>query len=516
MSYISKAAVKPTPQSEALDDRQVQNSAGGFTYKIEPTTLLERFLMLGSESGSYYATAQKLTKHNANNVINIVKRDGINAINLAEKFWNENRAPRSEPVFFVLACAFIYGDAVTKQYAKTKVPTMIRTGGQLLDFVATTIELKGGGMGQCFKKAVAEWYNSRKSEEVLFQIQKYRRRGSWTHYKVLGMVRTKPKTKVHSEVYGYVRGKNKLTKKNFARGVAIDNLKNLNAKDTIAEIAKHNLTWQHTTTEARQHDEVWEALYKTFPMGALVRNIVALSRHNVIKPLDQNTQLLVDKFNNAEAVKKSRLHPLDFMIATKAYAKSGNEDNKVFDALDSAFNLAFSNVEATGKRLYIGLDCSSSMNSEAFKGLSAFELAAAFALAFVRTENNYVVRGFNNKMQPINMSAKDTLNSTLDKMKDVHWGGTDCALPMLDAMESNLDVDTFVIFTDNETWCGDIHPMEALKKYRQKSGIKDAKLVVCAFTSTDFTIADPDDVNTLDVVGVDSHLPKVIQEFIIK
>jgi hypothetical protein len=35
-------------------------------------------------------------------------------------------------------------------------------------------------------------------------------------------------------------------------------------------------------------------------------------------------------------------------------------------------------------------------------------------------------------------------------------------------------VDTFVVYTDNETWSGAVHPDEALRCYRQWSGI-DAK-----------------------------------------
>ena len=45
----------PTPQSEPLDERQVPNSAGGHSYPVDDMTRLRRFLILGSEGGSYYA-----------------------------------------------------------------------------------------------------------------------------------------------------------------------------------------------------------------------------------------------------------------------------------------------------------------------------------------------------------------------------------------------------------------------------------------------------------------------------
>jgi 60 kDa SS-A/Ro ribonucleoprotein len=58
-----------------------------------------------------------------------------------------------------------------------------------------------------------------------------------------------------------------------------------------------------------------------------------------------------------------------------------------------------------------------------------------------------------------------------------------------------------------------IHPYQALNDYRQKSG-RPAKLIVVGMTSNGFTIADPDDVGMLDVVGFDLSVPNVIADFI--
>ena len=93
-------------------------------------------------------------------------------------------------------------------------------------------------------------------------------------------------------------------------------------------------------------------------------------------------------------------------------------------------------------------------------------------------------------------------------------GGTDCAQPMIYAKEKKLDVDVFIVYTDNETWAGRIHPSEALKQYRESSGI-DAKLIVTAMSANKFTIADPNDGGMLDIAGFDSAAPEVIRKFAI-
>jgi 60 kDa SS-A/Ro ribonucleoprotein len=97
-------------------------------------------------------------------------------------------------------------------------------------------------------------------------------------------------------------------------------------------------------------------------------------------------------------------------------------------------------------------------------------------------------------------------------VSNLPFGGTDCALPMLYALEREREVDAFVIYTDSETWAGRIHPAEALRLYRNESGI-DARLVVVGMVSNGFSIADPDDTGMLDVVGFDTATPDVIAGF---
>ena len=100
----------------------------------------------------------------------------------------------------------------------------------------------------------------------------------------------------------------------------------------------------------------------------------------------------------------------------------------------------------------------------------------------------------------------------IDACSCLPFGATDCAQPMLYAMEHGLAVDIFMVYTDCETWAGDVTPAEALRQYRRASGI-EAKLVVVAMTSSGFTLADPGDSGMLDVVGFDAAAPEVIRQF---
>lgn len=98
-------------------------------------------------------------------------------------------------------------------------------------------------------------------------------------------------------------------------------------------------------------------------------------------------------------------------------------------------------------------------------------------------------------------------------MDGMKFGRTDCAQPTLWAIANRVrDVDVFVVYTDNETWVGKIHPVQALAQYRRKFN-PQAKLVTVGMVSNGFSIADPNDAKMMDVVGFDTATPRVIRDF---
>ena len=133
-------------------------------------------------------------------------------------------------------------------------------------------------------------------------------------------------------------------------------------------------------------------------------------------------------------------------------------------------------------------------------------------VAFTNGSHRSMHRGFGSGISSIRISPKSRLDHVVQAVSDLPFGGTDCALPMIWAAENEVPVDLFCVYTDSETWAGDIHPVQALRAYRQKTGI-GAKLVVIGMVSNGFSIADPEDGGMLDVVGFDTATPSVIADF---
>jgi 60 kDa SS-A/Ro ribonucleoprotein len=144
--------------------------------------------------------------------------------------------------------------------------------------------------------------------------------------------------------------------------------------------------------------------------------------------------------------------------------------------------------------------------------LTPRDASAALALVTMATEPATEVVGFTTGLTPLAISPRQRLDDVIRTVSNLPFGGTDCAQPMRWARKHRLEFDTFVVYTDNETWAGWIHPHQALARYRRRTGI-DARLVVVGMTSTGFSIADPDDAGMLDVAGFDAAVPQLTADF---
>ncbi|MNL21400.1 hypothetical protein D3C87_1426880 [compost metagenome] len=186
------------------------------------------------------------------------------------------------------------------------------------------------------------------------------------------------------------------------------------------------------------------------------------------------------------------------------------------DALDAAFYRAFENVVPSGKRIVLALDVSGSMDYgqvAGVPGLTPRMAASALALVTAGTEREVTAIAFSDRLVPLGLSARQRLDDVMRATAAIPFGGTDCALPMLWALEHGVEADAFVILTDSETWAGEVHPAEALARYRARTGIP-AKLAVVGMVSNGFSIADPADPGMLDVVGFDTAVPQLLSDFI--
>jgi 60 kDa SS-A/Ro ribonucleoprotein len=531
--YLLDHGTRETPQSEPIRDDQAENSAGGFVWAVDDWTRLRRFLILGSEGGSYYASERDLTKQNVGVVRRLATKDGLRLVAEAVEVSEAGRAPSNDPALYALAAAISLGDREAKRAAAEALPRVARIGTHLFHFVAYAETMRG--WGKTLRWAVANWYASKDADRLAYDVVKYRQRDGWSHRDLLRLAHPKTSTPATAALFGWITHQRELPRDydgesgldvTPAYGRLIDGFESAQSsptpKRTAELVREYGLPREALLTDHLTDPDVWRALLDA-GMGttALVRNLANMTRIGVLEG-DYRAKVL-DRLADADEVAKSRIHPLQVLMALATYAagrglRGGNEWTpipQVTDALDRAFYLAFGNVEPTGKRILLALDVSGSMASGLVAGSPLTPRAASVAMALVTlaVEPNADVVGFTGGMVPLGISSRQRLDDAVRTVSNLPFDRTDCAQPMLYALREKRTYDAYVIYTDSETWAGAVHPTQALQRCREVTAA-DARLAVVGMVSNGFTIADPTDRGMLDVVGFDTSTPGLISEFV--
>jgi 60 kDa SS-A/Ro ribonucleoprotein len=542
-NYVKKANVglnATTPQMERAREDQVVNNAGGYVFKLDDWKILDRFLILGTEGGTYYVSEKKLSKDSAKLIGELIKKDGKRVTDRTIEVSQNGLAFKQDPTIFVMAMLSTAEDKNTRRYAMDNLHKVLRIGTFLLSYTAYVTQLRGWGRG--LRNAISNWYNKMSAEKLAVQVTKYQSRSlegelPWSHRDLLRLAHVRPVDTNHNLIYQYVthgvgNEKGQIKPVDFADFADNESLeyiwahetaKKLNGEQLVSLINQYHLTHESIPTEL-QTKEIWNELVKTMPMTATIRNLGRMTSMGVLAPLSSNVQLVCERITDDEVIRKSRIHPMSILMALRTYSEghgfrgklTWSPIQKIVTALDTAFYKAFKNVEPTGKRILLGVDCSGSMSYPipGLDCLSSRDVAATIAMAIMKKETNSHVMGFCHNFVELKIDPEMRLDNVLEVMDRHDWGSTDCALPMLWATKNKVQVDAFVILTDNETWSNSqIQPFEALNQYRRKF-TKDAKLIVLGTTATEFTIGDPNDLGTLNIAGCSSDVPQVVSKFI--
>ena len=511
------------PQTAPLPgEGQVQNHAGGFVYEVDDWKRLERFLVLGSDGGTYYVTERTLTLDSAQVVLDCLALDPERAVALIASVSTAGRAPSNRAALFALALAFCEPKAVPA--ARAAFTEVVRTGTHLFEFLTAVKGLRG--FGRALRGAITDWYVTKPVDKLAYQFVKYRQRSGWTHRDALRLAH--PKDEERNALFAWAAGHG------ASEGLPSMGLPSIVSAFAAAQVAplaalpelvrEHGLTHEMLPSEALTCPLVLRALADSMPIGALVRFLGRLSAAGVLRRGSRLERDVVVRLTDVRAIRRARLHPMALLVAQRTYA-SGHGDRgsltwpvspAIVRALDKAFHKAFTNVTPSGKRVLLGVDVSGSMTGMSCAGartLNCAEGAIAMAMVTAGTEKEALIRGFSHQFVDLEVRPNDTVSGALARIRGMQFGATDCALPMLWALKHRVPVDAFVVLTDCETWYGDVHPKEALERYRAATGIQ-ARLVVVSLGGHDFSIADPIDPLSMDVVGFDTTTPALISDFV--
>ena len=569
MSYLRSFArtMGNVPQNEPMEGMEKNNTGVGYSFQTTPLQRLRSFLILGAEGGTFYVRERQLTKENAQTLVDLLESGrGVDVVKMIEEVSVSGASFRVDACLFGLAMAAHTGDAATKAAVREAFTKVVRIPTHLFTFVAFSESIaqatRGGtGWGRAMRRLVSSWYNERSAANLALMVTKYVRRGGWSHVDLLRLAHTKADSEATGAVLKYVAkgwdGVRELVTDDALEQLeptqreALQFIVDVEAAACLSDPAadsermaalireRSGLVREHVPTPLLNSAVVWRALLEKMPAMAMVRNLGKMSAIGLFDGEGGSAAEahVLATLRNRALLRRARLHPFAILLALKTYRQGRGDKGKlswpvnkrIADALDSAFYLSFATGEGKGskgegggdgrsdKSVMLALDVSGSMGTMVMgSSISCREASAAMAMVAVNTMRNVEVVAFTSSITNIDLRVQRgmKLDRVVSNISGMPFGGTDCALPMLYAMERKRRVDAFVVYTDSETWFGDVHPCQALQRYRRAMNMPQAKLIVVGMASNGFTIADPNDRGMLDVVGFDASAPEVMQAFI--
>jgi 60 kDa SS-A/Ro ribonucleoprotein len=508
-------AAQPRAATARIDGT-VQNHTGGAVFEIGDAARARRFLVLGSAGGTYYQGERDITRENYDVLTRMAQTAPAALAALIRDVSVRGIAPKVDPQLFGLA-------VMTSQPGEARAlafdifQDVVRTGSHLLMWARYNKAL-GGKVGRAWRRAVSTWYTSRDADALAYQLAKYKQRDGWAQRDLIDMSHALA-GRVPIETVGALR---------WARGTMDENgplpllLRTLDHEGvTVPELIGAGASWEMLPDAALRESKTWDTLIanRRLPLTAATRQLARMTEIGVFDPYFSNETAgrLKALFSDEDAIRKARVHPLNVLLAIRAYASGSTRSGLsyrpimgVFEALEPMFYTSFETAAASGKRHLVGIDISASMTNQNALGLTSHEVATVLAMKILRTEPQSLAVGFASEIRELGMTKTMDLQSALRTTQGA-FGATNPGALIEYAWRHKIPVDTFVVITDNEVNRGR-HVPDVLKAYRSEMGI-DAKLAVLACTATNFSIADPNDPGMLDIAGFGSDVPALLTEF---
>jgi 60 kDa SS-A/Ro ribonucleoprotein len=474
---------------------------------------LNRFLILGSEDGIYYAGGRPAALRNLSSVKECLRSDGLRAVRAVVEIATSGRAPSNEPALEVLALAASssFASALTNATALAALPEVARTAIDLLVFAAFVDQVRGWGRG--LRTAVANWYLSKPPGELAYQIMTNPGHGDWKHADLIRLSHPNAETPALNAVFQWavdgVLGH--LATADIRHGelsqvFAFEQVnRSTSEREVVSWIEDVRLTHELIPREWKQSARVWEALLENMPYPHMVSQLGKMTEVGLLVPHSAAAALVVARLMDRKRVSNAKVDPFTLLSAAIEYRQNKGLPS-ILNALEDALYLAFDNIDAPVGDIYLTIDSKAPV-----------EWAAVIGMAVVRGKGKSIIATFHEGLRHLSVSVKDRFGSicqaVADQVRPANAFRPVFSLAMEDARQRGALVNTFIFVVDKPTWPDDRSPGQALLDYRQATGIS-AKLVVIGTAADEGAIGNSMGLHQLHVAGFDASVPCAVAEFL--
>lgn len=520
--------------------------------ELERIARFKHFLRMGHENGCYQPGLKPILIENATCLREMLDdQRGMQALEIALQFRREKVGLRSDTVPFVLAaCAHNSKDNEAKAAAYAAVPEVCEMPKELFAFVNYSEVLsqvlsspKGTGWGRGQRKQISHWYNNKEPMALAELVTRCVSGSKWTHKDIFKLVHLKAANTGIEAIAkfimkGWIETKREYETDNCTPEIrellkylkAVHDVKHSTDVQEVAQlIEQHHLSIHHVPTTNYKFKEIWNVIIPHISLEELLQHLPKLAHYGYLRPKQPLVQKVKDRLDKECENSEMRLYPMDIYLAKLKYEESGKSltgrpaKNKpipiITDRLKQLLVTSAKHVAPTGKRFLIAVDVRNPMAHAKIPGCSQLTPNIATALLIwglwhAEPENVKVVAFGDNDMTSIQLTPHMQFDDLITRMKETPIGSRPvfCSTPITWAKEKSIATDVFIVCTDNQTKPGNTPPSTALEDYRTAMKLH-AKLVVCAMSSKDFSLASTNDPDMLDIAGFDHFVPRIIHHF---
>ncbi|CAG5096975.1 Similar to ro60: 60 kDa SS-A/Ro ribonucleoprotein (Xenopus laevis) [Cotesia congregata] len=535
-----------------------------------PKTRFVRYLYIGKEYPVYYSgtwtNQNHFTMAKVTSIVELAadKDTELFPITKIKQLLESGSVPKPETLIFSLAvCARQEKSEKLRQAAYNFISEECKNPEQFMLFIEYASQLSKQssipkhGYGHGWRSMVNKWYLSHDVKNLAECVTKYKSRHGWKHKDIIKL--SHPVTKGlgpdMQAVFKYIMfglDKAKLEFGNETKAIEIlhfiervDNFRQCEDAIRAAGLIRTcNYKLDHVHASLIDSPEVWEALIESMDLPTLVENLQRIHNLGLLIPTSQLTEKILSAITNKDQILRSKIRPAVILMAVKTYEdpdkipvftkrKLGrknklkhrqlpNPDKRIIDALYSALNISFANIEPTGLRVLITVSTESwkkkqitHVSVDTFKPW-VLEAACIIALGLLRSEDKVTVSAFTAteglNARPVHLDKNATYQEAYEKMRVRVNVPPNLGKPILWAAHHRRKYDVFINVVDKMREKYDF-TSRAMDLYKKKMNLPNTRLVnwVVGTTSTYMESKYVNDV--LTVCGFDVHVPKVIEAF---
>ncbi len=218
---------------------KIPDLARGYAFPVDDWMRLDRFLILGSEGGTYYAGGRPLARQNTDATMTVIKKDGERAVARIAVVSQSGRAPKNDAAVFALALAATFGNERTKRAIIAAIPKVCRTGADLFQF-ADWVEGFGGDV-RALRRGLAAWYTEQSADQLALQLVTHRQRGARSHRDLLKLCRASTSDAARKALFDWVSRDKQSASLPETAAAFVSARKAKDASEVAALIVKHGL-----------------------------------------------------------------------------------------------------------------------------------------------------------------------------------------------------------------------------------------------------------------------------------